>query len=307
MTAPPALADPVSPARARPRRRLARADRALGGRAAVAGLAILATLVLVALLAPVLAPHDPETIEQSRVLAGPDLSHPFGSDQLGRDVLSRVLFAFRTSLLIAFGSVGLAMLAGLPLGLLAGYRGGWVDTLVMRPLDLLLALPALLLAVSLIAILGEGTLVALVAIAIIYLPILARVVRSSALVVRERPFVTASRARGVSPLRVMTSHVLPNAVGPALVQATVLMGFAIQIEAALSFLGLGAQPPTPSLGLMLLDGYQVLQQAPWADIFPGLAIAVTVIGFFLVGDGLRRVYDPGGLADLTAESAGNPE
>jgi peptide/nickel transport system permease protein len=156
----------------------------------------------------------------------------------------------------------------------------------------------------LIAILGKGSCVALVAIAIIYLPILARVVRSSVLVVRERPYVTAARARGASDLAVMTRHVLPNAIGPALVQATVLMGFAIQIEAALSFLGLGAQPPTPSLGLMLVDGYQVLQQAPWLDIFSGLAIAVTVIAFFLIGDGLRRVYDPYGVGDLAAEPSG---
>jgi peptide/nickel transport system permease protein len=184
-----------------------------------------------------------------------------------------------------------------PLGLLAGWRGGWVDALVMRPLDMLLSLPALLLAVSLIAILGTGAGVALIAIAAIYMPILARVLRSSVLVVRERPYVTAARARGVSGVRTAVVHVLPNAVGAVLVQATVLMGFAIQIEAALSFLGLGAQPPTPSLGLMLLDGYQVLQQAWWVDVFPGVAIAVTVIAFFLVGDGLRRRYDPAGVAE----------
>lgn len=282
----------------RPRSRLRRLERALGGRAALVGAALLTLLVLLAILAPLIAPHDAEQIDASRVLAGPDLSHPFGSDQLGRDVLSRVLFGLRTSLGVAIGSVALAMLIGIPLGLLAGYRGGWVDSVIMRPVDLLLALPALLLAVSLIAILGEGSLVALVAIAIIYLPILARVVRSSALVVRERPYVTAARARGASPLAVMTRHVLPNAIGPALVQATVLMGFAIQIEAALAFLGLGAQPPTPSLGLMLLDGYQVLQQAPWVDIYPGLAIALAVIAFFLIGDGLRRVYDPYGVGEV---------
>jgi peptide/nickel transport system permease protein len=273
-------------------------ERALGGRAAVFGAGLLGLLVLMAIFAPLLAPHDPEHIDSARVLAGPDLSHPFGSDQLGRDVLSRVLFGLRTSLAVAIGSVALAMVVGVPLGLLAGYRGGWVDSLIMRPIDLLLALPALLLAITLIAILGEGSLVALVAIAIIYLPILARVVRSSALVVRERPFVTAARARGASPLSVMTRHVLPNAIGPALVQATVLMGFAIQIEAALAFLGLGAQPPTPSLGLMLLDGYQVLQQAPWVDIYPGVAIALAVIAFFLIGDGLRRVYDPYGVSEV---------
>jgi peptide/nickel transport system permease protein len=285
--------------------RLLRLEHALGGRAALCGAALLALLVLLAILAPLIAPHDPEQIDSARVLAGPDLSHPFGSDQLGRDVLSRVLFALRTSLGVAIGSVALAMLVGVPLGLLAGYRGGWADSLIMRPLDLLLSLPALLLAVSLIAILGEGSIVAGVAIAIIYLPIIARVVRSSTLVVRERSFVTAARARGASPLAVMRRHVLPNAIGPALVQATVLMGFAIQVEAALAFLGLGAQPPTPSLGLMLLDGYQVLQQAPWVDIFPGLAIALAVVAFLLIGDGLRRVYDPYGVGELAAETSGS--
>jgi peptide/nickel transport system permease protein len=257
----------------------------LGSRGAVLGAAVLLALVVVALAAPLLAPHSPDQIDPSRVLGSPDFAHPFGSDALGRDVLSRVLYAYRASLGIAVGSVALAMLVGLPLGLLAGFRGGWLDQLIMRPIDLLLALPALLLAVSLIAILGEGSLVALVAIAIIYMPILARVIRASTLVVRERPYVAAARARGVSPTATMVRHVLPNAVGPALVQA------------ALSFLGLGAQPPTPSLGLMLLDGYQVLQQAWWVDVFPGLAIAITVVAFMLVGDGLRKRYDPAGVSE----------
>jgi peptide/nickel transport system permease protein len=269
----------------------------LGSRGAVVGAAILLLLVVIALAAPLIAPHSPDHIEPARVLGSPDWAHPFGSDALGRDVLSRVLYAYRASLGVAVGSVALAMLVGLLLGLLAGYRGGWLDQVIMRPIDLLLALPALLLAVSLIAILGEGSLVALVAIAIIYMPILARVIRASTLVVRERPYVAAARARGVSPAATMVRHVLPNAIGPALVQATVLMGFAIQVEAALSFLGLGAQPPTPSLGLMLLDGYQVLQQAWWVDVFPGLAIAITVVAFMLVGDGLRRRYDPAGVAE----------
>jgi peptide/nickel transport system permease protein len=285
--APPARADA----------RHVRAARALGGRGGLIGAAILAALILVAILAPLLAPHSPEQIEVTRVLGRPSLSHPFGSDALGRDVLSRVLYAFRTSLAISIGSVALALLAGIPIGLLAGYRGGWVDAVLMRPVDMLLALPTLLLAVSLISILGPGSTVVLLAIAIIYLPILARVLRSSVLVVRERPYVLGARARGVGALGIMVRHVLPNAVGPVLVQATVLMGFALQVEAALSFLGLGAQPPTPSLGLMLLDGYQVLQQAWWVDVFPGLAIAVTVIAFLLIGDGLRRRYDPAGVAE----------
>jgi peptide/nickel transport system permease protein len=276
--------------------RLRRFVRGVGGWEAAAGVVIVTTLVLVAVFAPWIAPHDPEAISSDRILAAPDLQHPFGSDSLGRDVLSRVIHAFRVSLMVAIGSVAVAFAVGAPIGLLAGFRGGWVDGLLMRPLDLLLSLPALLLAVAMIAIVGPGALIALLAISIIYLPIIARVIRSSVLVVREQPYVDGARARGASELSVAVRHVLPNSLGPALVQATVLMGFAIQIEAALSFLGLGAQPPTPSLGIMLSDGRDVITLAPWVEIFPGLALAVVVLGFNLVGDGLRRSLDPRGMA-----------
>jgi peptide/nickel transport system permease protein len=259
------------------------------------GLTILGVLVLVAIFAPLLAPHDPEAIETQRVLRGLSLSHPFGSDVLGRDVLSRVIFAYRVSLSVAIGSVVLAFAVGIPIGLIAGYFGGWIDMVLMRPIDMLLALPALLLAVGLIAIVGPGSLIALVAIALIYIPILARVVRSSTLVVQSQAFIEAARARGGTSRSIILRHVVPNALGPAIVQASVLMGFALQIEAALSFLGLGAQPPTPSLGVMLADGRDVLTQAPWVEIFPGLAIAVTVLAFNLLGDGLRARIDPRGV------------
>jgi peptide/nickel transport system permease protein len=268
----------------------------LGSREAAFGLGILVVLVLVAIFAPLLAPYSPDAITADHVLGGPTWAHPFGFDALGRDVLSRVLFAYRASLGISLGAVALALVLGLPIGVVAGYFGGIVDNLLMRPVDLLLALPALLLAISLISIVGPGQLVALFAIATIYLPILARVVRSSVLAVSRERYVEGARARGVSHARVIWSHVLPNSIGPAIVQASVLAGFALQIEAALSFLGLGAQPPTPSLGLMLADGYQVLQQAPWADIYPGLAIAVTVVAFNLLGDGLRARLDPRGIS-----------
>jgi peptide/nickel transport system permease protein len=270
--------------------------RWLGGRESAAGVAIVTILIVVAVFAPFFAPYDPEAINADLVLAPPSLEHPFGSDSLGRDVLSRVIYALRVSLVVAIGSVGLALLVGIPIGLLAGFRGGYVDGLFMRPLDLLLSLPPLLLAVAMIAIVGPGALIALFAIAIIYLPIIARVIRSSVLVVREHPYVDGARARGASELAVARRHVLPNSLGPSLVQATVLMGFAIQIEAALSFLGLGAQPPTPSLGLMLSDGRDVITIAPWVEVFPGLALALVVLGFNLVGDGLRRRLDPRGMA-----------
>jgi len=281
------------PRRRSPARRLA---ARLGSRETAAGLAILAVLGLVAALAPVISPHSPEAIDANRVLKGLSWSHPFGSDALGRDVLSRVLFAFRSSLLISLGAVALALVGGIPIGVVCGYFGGWVDAILMRPVDMLLALPALLLALSLITVFGPGRLVAMFAIAVIYVPILARVIRSSVLAVRTEAYVEGARARGASHLSTIARHVVPNAIGPALVQASVLCGFALQIEAALSFLGLGVQPPTPSLGLMLFDGYQVLQQAPWADVFPGLAIALTVVAFNLVGDGLRARLDPLGIA-----------
>ena len=265
----------------------------LSTRKGMFGFVVLVVLDSTAVFAPWIAPHSPEAIDGNRVLAGPNLAHLFGSDALGRDVLSRVIFAFRVSLAVAVGSTLLAFVVGMPLGLLAGYHGGWVDSAIMRPIDMLLALPALLLAVALIAILGPGSVIALLAIAVIYIPILARVARSSTLVVASQTYVEGARARGSGSFRILARHVLPNAVGPVIVQATILMGFALQIEAALSFLGLGAQPPTPSLGVMLADGRDVLTQAPWVEIFPGLAIAVTVIAFNFFGDGLRQRLDRG--------------
>jgi peptide/nickel transport system permease protein len=260
--------------------------RKTGGWDGLIGLIVGVLLVLVAVLGPFVAPHDPNAIDSQRVIAAPTLDFPFGSDSLGRDVLSRVLYALRVSLAVAVASVLISLSVGVPLGLFAGYFGGWIDTLVMRPIDVLLAFPALLLAIAIIAILGPGSIVALLAIAVIYLPILSRVVRGSVLVTREQGYVVGSRARGASSLRIMLGHVLPNSIGPALAQASVLTAFAIQIQAALSFLGLGAQPPTPELGLMLYEGRDVLTQAPWVEVFPGVALAVATLAFTLLGNGL---------------------
>ena len=292
MTATTAEATTVRPKAGRVKRLARRA----GGGEALTGIIIMVFLVAIAVFAPFIAPHDPEAIDSSRILAPPNLEYPFGSDALGRDVLSRVIYAFRVSLSVAIGSVALAFLIAVPLGLLSGYRGGWVDTIVMRPLDLLLALPALLMAITFIAIIGPGASVALIAIALIYLPIVARVVRGSVLVTKGLPYVDGARSRGASEFTLLRRHILPNSMGPALIQGTVLIAFAIQIEAALSFLGLGAQPPTPSLGVMLNEGRDVLTLAPWVTIFPGLAIAITVLAFTLIGDGLRRRLDPRGMA-----------
>ncbi len=263
----------------------------------VGGGAILAVLALAALAAPIIAPHDPEAMEVVQVLGAPSLAHPFGSDVLGRDVLSRVIFGLRASLLVSISAVAVSVAVAVPLGVLAGYFGRWVDSAISRTLDMILVLPAMLLAISLIAILGPGSVVAAIAIAVIYLPILARVMRTSTLVVTRHEYVAGSRARGASHFRVLVSHVVPNALGPVIVQASVLSAFALQLEAGLSFLGLGTQPPTPSLGGMLADGRDVLNQAPWVEIFPGLAIVVAVLAFSFLGEGLRRAFDPQGVAE----------
>ena len=256
------------------------------------GALLLAALATIAALGPWIAPHDPAAVEVRRVLGAPDFLHPFGSDVLGRDVLSRVIYGLRVSLLVSVSAVAASLAVAAPLGLAAGYFGRWVDTAISRSLDMILIFPAMLLAVTFIAILGPGGLIAAIAIAVIYLPILARVMRTSTLVVSQHEYVAGARARGASHLRVLTTHVAPNALGPVIVQASVLSAFALQLEAGLSFLGLGAQPPTPSLGGMLADGRDVLGEAPWVEIFPGLAIVVAVLAFAFLGEGLRRIFDP---------------
>jgi len=271
--------------------------RARAARLILLGGGVLAVLALVAVAAPVLAPYDPETMEVLRVLAPPDWAHPFGSDALGRDVLSRVIYGLRASLAVSVAAVLGSLVLAVPLGLLAGYFGRWVDAGISRTLDLILVFPAMLLAITFIAVLGPGSAIAAIAIAVIYLPILARVMRTSTLIVARNDYIAGARARGASHLRVIVGHVLPNAVGPVVVQASVLSAFALQLEAGLSFLGLGTQPPTPSLGGMLAEGREVLTQAPWVGIFPGLAIVVAVLGFTFLGEGLRRSVDPRGLAE----------
>jgi peptide/nickel transport system permease protein len=261
------------------------------------GALLLAALATIAALGPWIAPHDPAAVEVRRVLGAPDFLHPFGSDVLGRDVLSRVIYGLRVSLLVSVSAVAASLAVAAPLGLAAGYFGGWVDTAISRSLDMILIFPAMLLAVTFIAILGPGGLIAAIAIAVIYLPILARVMRTSTLVVSQHEYVAGARARGASHLRVLATHVAPNALGPVIVQASVLSAFALQLEAGLSFLGLGTQPPTPSLGGMLADGRDVLTQAPWVEVFPGLAIVVAVLAFAFLGEGLRRIFDPLGVAE----------
>jgi peptide/nickel transport system permease protein len=260
-----------------------------------AGGLLLAALVACAILAPAIAPYSPDAMTASQILHGPSARHLLGTDDLGRDVLSRLLYAYRVSLLIAVGSIAIALPAGGLIGLLAGYFGGIIDALLMRPVEMLLAFPALLLGLTMVSVFGPGELVTVLAIAIIYTPVVARVVRSSTQVVRRELYVSSALTRGGGHLYVLARHVLPNAAGPAVAQGSVLAGVAVQIEAALSYLGLGVQPPTPSLGAMLAEGQDFLAQDPWTCVFPGLALALTVLAFNLVGGALQQRLNAGSL------------
>jgi peptide/nickel transport system permease protein len=257
----------------------------------VAGLCVVGALALLAALAP-LVPGSPTEIARDLALRPPTWDQPFGMDDLGRSMLSRVVHAYRVSLGVALGSVGLALLAGVPLGLVAGYAEGVLDQLVMRPLDVLMAFPAILLAIALMSVFGTGVLLVALSLAVVYTPIVARVVRAAVLAVKVEVYVDGARALGAPTLRLVLHHVLPNAATPILVQASVLMAIAILVEASLSFLGVGVRPPTPSLGLMLADGRGFMVQAPWMVVFPGLAIMGAVLGFNMIADGLRDWLDP---------------
>ena len=258
----------------------------------VAGLAVIAALLLIAALAPHVVPGSPTEIAKDHALRGPTWDQPFGMDDLGRSILSRVAHAYRVSLGVALASVALALLVGLPLGLVAGYAEGALDQLIMRPLDVLMAFPAILLAIALMSVFGTGVVLVAASLAVVYTPIVARVVRAAVLAVKAEIYVDGARALGAPARRLVLRHILPNAATPVLVQASVLMAIAILVEASLSFLGVGVRPPTPSLGLMLADGRGFMVQAPWMVIFPGLAIMAAVLGFNMVADGLRDWLDP---------------
>lgn len=258
----------------------------------VAGGSIVLLLLVAALFGRVIAPHDPNAMNFGAVFAPPSTTHWFGTDEFGRDLLSRILHGAAVSVKVAFIAVGISAVAGVTLGLVAGYMRGWLDEIVMRIMDIFFALPTVLLAIVVMAILGRGVENAMIAIAIVYAPIFARVTRGAVIAVRDLEYINAARALGQGHLRVMFAHVLPNAIGPIIVQTSLSLAFAILAEAALSFFGLGTQPPDPSWGRMLSEGRAYLMQAPWMGIFPGLAIMVSVLGFNLLGDGLRDVLDP---------------
>jgi peptide/nickel transport system permease protein len=281
---------PAVPPRALGGRRLVRRFRR--SRPAVAGLVIAATFVLAALFAPLLAPADPAATDFDQALRPPSLEHWLGTDDLGRDQLSRVLYGLRASLEVGLLAVGISVAVAVPLGLSAGYyRKGW-DPIVSRFTDTLLAFPFLVLAVGLAAILGPSLLNAAIAIGIAEIPLVLRVVRGETISLREEDYVEAAVANGASDLVILARHILPNALSVLIVQATVAIPIAIINEAVLSFLGLGVQPPTPSLGVMLSGAQQFISQAPWMAVFPGLAIVLAALSFNLLGDGLRDALDP---------------
>ena len=261
-------------------------------RLALFGLALVIVLAVSAALAPWLAPYDPTRQSLIEKRAKPGAKYPLGADEFGRDILSRVIYGSRVALLVGVLSMAIALVGGLLLGTAAGYAGGWLDAVLMRAIEILLAFPYLLLALAIVAMLGPGVLNTTVAVGIWGVPAVARIVRASVLALREAEYVGAARALGASGLALLRRHILPNVVPGLIVYATLFMANAILLEAALSFLGLGVQPPTASWGLMVSTGRDVLLVAPHVATVPGLAIMLAVLAFNLVGDGLRDALDP---------------
>ena len=261
-------------------------------RLAISGLALVLGLFAVALLARWLAPYDPDFIDLKQVLMPPSPAHLLGTDTLGRDVLSRIIFGARVSLLVGFVAVGIATLIGLLVGALAGYYGGVLDQILMRLVDLMLCFPTIFLILAVIAVLGPSIWNIMAVIGLTGWMGVARLVRAEFLSLREREFVVAARALGASDARLIWRHLLPNALTPVMVSATLGVAGAILVESSLSFLGLGVQPPTPSWGNMLTMGKDNIEIAWWLSVFPGLAILVTVMSYNLLGEGIREAIDP---------------
>ena len=267
-------------------------QRLLRDKLAIAGLVIMIVFILTALLAPLLTPYDPIVQDLVKRRQTPSWQHPLGLDDLGRDILSRIIYGTRKSLQVGVMSVSLAIIVGALVGAVSGYLGGWGDTLVMRLMDIMLAFPSLLLAIAIVTILGPGLLNMLYAIAIVSIPAYARIVRASVLGVKAQDYILAARSLGANHKRILFRHVLPNCLTPLIVQGTLGIGTAILDAAGLSFLGLGAQPPTPEWGAMLGQGRFAVFSAPHIVVSPGIAIMLTVLGFNLLGDGLRDALDP---------------
>lgn len=257
------------------------------------GLVIVIILVIMALFGPVLSPYDPNAIDFTNRFSPPTLAHPFGTDDFGRDTFSRILYGARISLMVGVIAVGIAGSVGTFLGMVSGYTSRrWLDETIMRGMDILFAFPAILLAIAILAALGKGVANAMVAIGLVYIPIFARIARSSVLSIRNEEYVKAARALGTPNHVIVPRHILPNSMAPLIVEVSLSLAFAILAEAALSFFGLGTPPPEPSWGRMLSEGRAYFQQSVWMAIFPGLAIMLSVMGFNFLGDGLRDALDP---------------
>jgi len=278
-------------ASARPRTPLV-LTRLLRGHLAKVGAGVILALILAAMFAPRLAPYDPTEQRLEDMVRPPGQVHLLGTDDLGRDILSRLLYGARVSLVVGVLSVGISLLIGVSLGLVGGYRGGWLDEVIMRLMDGLLAFPALVLALAITAALGPSLSNAMIAIGIVGIPGFARLVRGQVLSIRAQEFVEAARAAGLGDRRIILRHIAPNVLAPIIVHASLRIAFAVLAEASLSFLGLGAQPPTPSWGSMLNAGREYLEMAPWLCIAPGAAIFITTLSFNFLGDGLRDALDP---------------
>jgi peptide/nickel transport system permease protein len=267
--------------------------RFVRNRSAVVGLVLVGIFILVAVLAPLLAPYDVYEMNMPNRLKAPSATHLFGTDDFGRDLLTRILYGARISLAVSLGTVCLAILIGVTIGLTSGYLGGATDMWLMRVVDVFLSFPAILLALALVAVLGTGLGNLIVALALVSWTTYARVVRASTLAIKEEEYITAARVVGVPTWRILVRHVLPNAAAPIIVIAALGMGNAVVSEAAMSFLGLGVQPPEPSWGTTLTFGLAFLREDPYLSTFPGLAIMFVVLGFNLLGDGLRDLLDAG--------------
>ncbi|PLT30173.1 ABC transporter permease [Peribacillus deserti] len=259
---------------------------------AIVGLSIVLFFILIALFADFIAPYEFADQKLADKHLPPSSEHLFGTDQFGRDILSRVIYGARISLGVGFISVAGSVIVGSFLGIIAGYYGKWVDTIISRFFDILLAFPSILLAIAVVAVLGPSLRNALIAIAIINVPTFGRLLRSRVLTVKEEEYITAAKAIGMTDSRILIHHILPNSLAPIIVQGTLAIATAIIEAAALGFLGMGAQPPAPEWGKMLADSREFILDAPWTVLFPGLAIMLTVLGFNLMGDGLRDALDP---------------
>ena len=266
--------------------------RLLKHRIGMIGATIVTLLLLLGIAGPYLVPYEPTAMDFSARFAPPSLAHPLGADDFGRDILSRIMAGARVSLQVGIIAVGIAAVAGTLLGMVAGYAHRIVDEIIMRTMDVLFAFPAILLAIAILAALGKGVTNAMIAIGIVYTPIFARIARGSVLSLRGEEFVEAARAIGASHGRILFRHILPNSLAPLIVETSLSLAFAILAEAALSFFGLGTQPPDASWGRMLAEGRAYFRQSIWMGIFPGLAIMITVMGFNFLGDGLRDILDP---------------